>query len=167
MRVSRLVIAIIVLATLGRGVQSHADNGTPPTAASLHWLAGTWKSTSQNSDEQIQFMEPLAGLILGASRMVSDNKVAFAELIRIQESARGLVLNPNPLFLLDVGKVGTTFIYSTEKSTAESAVFENPQNVPTTIIYERKDSDGLVNYARNAKGQDLPGTPMTYRKVGN
>jgi hypothetical protein len=138
-----------------------------PDLKELAWLAGSWKSNSREIQEEIQFMPPAGGVILGASRMVAGERLLFGELIRIVSKDDTLYLNPNPLGLLDLGKVGVFFRIDPKRSTAETLFFENPTNrpgpgqnastVPVEIIYEHKDQNTLIVHAKNAANQELPG----------
>jgi hypothetical protein len=115
---------------------------TAPAAAvdlkDLEWLAGDWVLVKGTRTIEEQWMRPSGGMMLGASRTVSNGKVNEFEFIRIEQRGDDLFYVAQP-----GGRPPTEF--KLIKSSANEVVFENLQNdFPKQISYTRNDDGSMT-----------------------
>jgi hypothetical protein len=106
--------------------------------ADLGWIAGHWAGPIGGGNSEEHWIAPAAGTMLGVSRtIVRDRTVAF-EFLRIEKRADGIYYVAQP-----GGRPPTEFKLT--KSTATSAVFENPKHDhPKIITYSLEGTSTLV-----------------------
>lgn len=114
--------------------------------ADLGWLTGAWVGPASRAQSEEHWIAPKAGVMLGLSRtIVRDRMVAF-EFLRIEKRADGIYYVAQP-----GGRPPTDFKLS--KSTATSAVFENPKHDhPKIITYRLEDARTLVAVIEGDEG---------------
>ena len=98
------------------------------------WLAGAWVTAPKSGDWSEEWWStPRAGIMLGASRAGSGDKLEFFEHMRIERKTAGV-----QFCALPQGKAGACFPAVT--STPGEIVFENTaHDYPTRIIYRREE----------------------------
>lgn len=110
----------------------------------LNWLAGQWCSTSGDRSIEEHWLAERGGLMLGVNRTIARGKASF-EFLRIVIDADGARYIAQP-----GGAPPTTF--TLVSSTANAAVFANPQHdFPKRVQYRR---DGETLSARVDDGTD-------------
>jgi Domain of unknown function (DUF6265) len=132
----RKPIALFLLATAA--VTALAQKPAAVKVGELAFMAGVWVGQDGPLRFEEHWMEPAGGAMLSMSRtMVKDRMVAF-EFLRVETRADGIYYVAQP-----GGRPPTAFKLT--KSTANSAVFENPQNDhPKAITYRLDGPDKLT-----------------------
>jgi hypothetical protein len=105
----------------------------------LSWLAGCWSSEGKEAGSGEQWMQPVAGTMLGMARTVKSGKTVEYEFMRIHQAPDGRLL----FTAIPSGQKEATF---TQLSMSESEiVFENAaHDFPQRVIYRRKGEAQLV-----------------------
>lgn len=113
----------------------------------IDWLAGSW---SDGKGMEEHFTTSSGGKIVGVSKLVMGDKLAFFEFFEIDEVGGNLVLKPKPF---GVGKV----LFTSTEVSADLVRFENAKHdFPKKIIYTRKASDEVsVSVEGTEKGIDV------------
>jgi hypothetical protein len=121
------------------------DSAVPALPA---WMAGAWAMQGPSEWSEEYWTPPRAGIMLGASRSGSGERLRFWELMRIERRAEGLVFCALPR-----GQQGACF--KAVAVTANEIVFENrAHDFPQRILY-RKDGDELFAEISGPKGAQL------------
>lgn len=135
-------LTLICSLTVQGNVSRAQAPATPPSAPaasvqSLSWITGTWGGTLGGATLEEHWLTPAGGTMLGISRTVAGERMVAFEFLRIEARADGVYYVAQP-----GGRPPTAFKLTS--SSAQSAVFENPQHDhPKTIRYLR-DGDTLV-----------------------
>lgn len=141
----------------GASSKASSDSTSPaeaPAVASVNgklsdmaWLAGQWRGDANGAAEEMTFLAPAGGLILGASRIAAGDTTMFFEFVKIAQVGEGLVLTPSPF-----GSPGVSF--GLKEIATERAVFENPTHeFPSRIIYALEaNTDGSKNLVTTIEG---------------
>jgi len=119
---------------------SHTGTAKDRPLVEFAWLAGSWVEVEEGMRMEEHWTPPAGGIMLGTSRTVNQDRLAFFEYLRIEETPSGVVYVAHPR-----GGNATAFPL-VEAPTADScrAVFENlKHDHPQRIIYERKGRDTL------------------------
>ena len=58
---------------------------TPPDAAKLGWMAGSWAGTKDGVASEEHWTTPAGGLLVGMHKDVREGRAAFFEFLRIEE----------------------------------------------------------------------------------
>jgi len=104
----------------------------------LSWLAGCWSSETSEAGSGEQWMQPVAGTMLGTGRTVKAGRTIEFEFMRIHEAPDGrLLYTARPS-----GQREATF---NQLRISESEVaFENPEHdFPQRVIYRRQGDTRL------------------------
>jgi hypothetical protein len=113
-----------------------APSGAAPaqTAAQrVGWLAGCWSGEKGTTKFREMWTVASPDLVLGLNVTTSPKKPAEFEYLRIESRDGGLALVPQP-----GGAPPTRFELSAADSTADTAMFANPQHdFPKRIAYRR------------------------------
>lgn len=122
---------LVVSAIFITGSGLHATAG-PPTADSLAWMSGEWRSEGDGARSEEHWMSPAGGMLMGMHRDVTPGGVTFEHIrIEVVEGALTYLASPQgapatPFRLTEVGP--------------GHAVFENPaHDFPQRIVYRRDD----------------------------
>jgi len=114
---------------------------------SLAWLSGCWGGKEEEGVVDEQWSRPAGNSLVGASRIVRDDRTVSTEFLEIREAAEGLVLTVHPLGQPSVS-------YRLKSAGKTSAVFENPaHDFPRRIVYQRKGGNLTVR----AEGDESDG----------
>ena len=108
--------------------------------AEFAWLAGSWVEVEGEMRMEEHWTLPSGGVMLGTSRTLNQDRLAYFEYMRIEDTPAGVVYVAHPR-----GGNPTSFPLI-EAPTADSyrAVFENlNHDHPQRIIYERLGGDAL------------------------
>lgn len=116
-----------------------AAQPSPPTLATLGWLAGCWQSELDEPGSGEQWMAPAGGVMLGMARTLKGGRTVQFEFMQLREAADGgLVFIAQP-----GGRAGTVFKAS--EATAEAAVFERGgAEFPQRVRYRLRSDGGLA-----------------------
>ena len=138
----RVVYQVAALALACAGAAPKA--GLPRTQGSaggleqVRWLAGCWEMQRGARSTIEMWMAPAGGLMLGASRTVTDGKVVEFERMQLAERGGGLVYTALPS-----GQSEATF--TSAAVSEEGFTVENLQHdFPQRIIYRRAGADSLI-----------------------
>ena len=120
-------------------VNNNASMQTP-TLADLAWLSGSWQSAPGGRRQTEEHWTTAAGAtMMGMSRTVAGEKTVEFEYLRIEQRADGIFYVAHPKARCP----GTDFKLT--RSSANEAVFENPQHdFPKRIIYRKGADDSLT-----------------------
>ena len=103
---------------------------TPPRAADLAWLSGSWSREQAGHRVEELWSTPAGGTLMGTSRTVKDGATAFYEYLRIEERDGALVYVAWPKGATQPTDFGWTAGGDTW------ARFENPSHdFPTSLVY--------------------------------
>jgi len=136
-----LVSCIIVLS-------SFAPNASAEDLEDLAWLAGGWRTASENGSVEEHWIPPTGGMMLAVGRFIVDGKAVAFEFLRIEQRGEAIVYTAQPN-----GKPGTEF-HLTELS-GESAVFENPEHDHPKILRYRRSGDSLHIEVEGDEGKSV------------
>lgn len=134
-----------------------------PTAdiRDLSWLAGHWgpEAASKTVASEEHWIAPAGGMMLGIGRTIVGGKVVEFEFLRIEKRIDGLYYVAQP-----GGKPPVAFRLT--KSTATSAVFENPaHDHPKSITYELAGPTGLLATVEGDEGAKHKKQSFRFEKV--
>lgn len=139
---SRIKISILMFGLVSiAGFTPLTAEGTAtgePSLEALSWLAGCWENLPGERVSEECWMAPRGGVILGLNRSLGRGGKASFEFLRIAlEESGAIVYHASP-----GGRPSTPF--RLVESTADTAVFENPEHdFPQRITY-RLAEDGLL-----------------------
>jgi len=106
--------------------------------AGLAWMSGQWSGRTGNAASEEHWMAPAGGAMLGVSRVVSGDRMAFFEYMRIETRPDGIYYVAQP-----GGKPPTSF--KLVRSGPALAVFENPaHDHPKVITYRLDGRNSMV-----------------------
>jgi hypothetical protein len=101
------------------------------------WLAGCWEAKTPTRSTIEMWMAPAGGMMLGASRAVSNGAVRSYEQLRITAAGDTLVYTANPSGQQEASFRGV--------ATDGVLTFENPaHDFPTRIVYRKTGVDSVV-----------------------
>lgn len=113
----------------------------------LGWIAGHWAGSEGGAHAEEHWIAPLAGLMLGVSRTVAQNRIVAFEFLRIEKRPDGIYYVAQP-----GGRPPTNFKLT--KSAANWAVFENPKHDhPKVVSYRLEDPRTLVATLEGNEGR--------------
>ncbi len=95
MRVSKVLAAAIVAATLCVPIRSGAQaSAAPATAVDFAWLAGTWEGHMPGAAmvAEATYNAPKAGIVTGMMRITDKGRVVMIEFITLTDSPSGVEL---------------------------------------------------------------------------
>jgi hypothetical protein len=108
-----------------------------PTIENLSWLSGCWERSGGSRQTVEQWMKPAGGTMLGMSRTVANGRTVEYEHLLLHQVGDTIYYVATPS-----RQQQTSF--KLIRSSAQEAVFENPEHdFPQRIIY-RLDADGSL-----------------------
>jgi hypothetical protein len=125
-----MVFVVFPVAGLGQGLDRRVDD--------LGWLAGCWELRSGGTVVVEMWMPPAGGMMLGASRTVSNGQVRASEKLMMVDSENGMNYVADPS-----GQTLTTFpaVAVTDTSfTVENLQHDFPQRISYFLVAD----DSLV-----------------------
>jgi len=110
------------------------------------WIAGHWAGVTGRALTEENWIAPAAGVMLGVSRIVAGDRVVAFEFLRIEKRPGGIYYVAQP-----GGRPPTEF--KLIRSTATSAIFENPKHDhPKIITYRMESASTLVATVEGDEG---------------
>jgi hypothetical protein len=104
----------------------------PASLDAVSWMAGHWRSVTEDVVSEEAWLAPKGGVMLGVHRDVRPDRRAFFEYLRIEARAERLVYVASPM-----GRGTTEFVLV--ELEGSSAVFANPDHdFPQRIEYTRE-----------------------------
>ena len=136
-----------------------ADAATVDPLDRVAWLGGCWQSGSGNSVTVEMWLPPAGGLMVGASRTVSNGQARSWEHLRIRADGDGLVYTAIPS-----GQTETDFRSTTVSDSA--FVVENPQHdFPQRITYRRTGADAMTARVEGPGPNGMRGFDLPFRRI--
>ncbi len=112
---------------------------------SLDWMAGCWTMQSGATRIDEQWSRPAAGMMLGMSRTIKQERTVFHEFMRIE------IQDGTPSFTPRIGIPMAPVSFRAIKQTANEVVFENlTHDFPQRVMY-RRDGDALFARIEGSK----------------
>lgn len=110
--------------------------------ASLSFMSGCWTADTRSGRVEEHWSVPAGGVMLGYSRTLKGDKLAFQEFIRIEQTDAGITYTPR------VGSAPKVVVFRLVQLTDSEAVFENlHHDFPQRVVYGR-GPDGKTMRAR-------------------
>ncbi|HEY7787881.1 MAG TPA: DUF6265 family protein [Casimicrobiaceae bacterium] len=142
----RLIRAALVAALLG--VSTHAqsqaqlaDAADPGPVAPLAWLEGCWQGTVNQREFREQWMPLRGGILIGAGRQVSDNRLQDYEFLRIEARPDGVLFTQ---FSGDRNEASFKLATTTTDDKDTIFTFANTADAfPSRLVY-RRGADGWL-----------------------
>ena len=114
---------------------------------SLAWMAGNWSGPVGRGHGEEIWIAPKAGVMLGMSRTIRQDKMIAFEFLRIEKRPDGIYYVAQP-----GGRPPTDFKLT--QSTEALAVFENPKHdYPKVITYRLEGGTTLVATTEGSSAQ--------------
>ncbi|MCL4210546.1 MAG: hypothetical protein HRU76_04995 [Phycisphaeraceae bacterium] len=164
--IGSLVVAMtgVIAAQGSGGIAEASSHDEPPRAAidSLIWLAGGWRSASEDgkASSEEHWVDPAGGAMLGVNRTIQAGKMVLFEFLRIEEREGTLIYLAQP-----GGRTPATTFTLVEMG-EHRAVFANPaHDFPQRIEY-RRDGDTLhARVSGSMNGKEAEET-WAWKRVG-
>jgi DNA-binding beta-propeller fold protein YncE len=153
----RLGVVLLIAIFIGGGLPSPSQ---AKTLADVAFMSGCWrgKLSSGNGWIEERYSPPEAGMMLGTSQTVADQKTKFFEFIQISENEGEVVMNASP-------RGQRTVAFPLVRLEGKKAVFENlAHDFPKRIIYQLKEDGSLLARIEGDKpeqAQDFVMFPVT------
>lgn len=142
----------------GLSTTGHADEKEKPVQgaaektgiASMDWLSGTWSGTDGESVWETCYSTPEGGMIVSASKQITNGKAVMFDYEVFVEKDGKVVLTPFPF-----GNKSKAF--PATEVTAGKAVFENPKHdFPKKFTYQRtKDGELHITLEGEQGGESM------------
>jgi hypothetical protein len=115
----------------------------------VSWLTGHWYGQTPQGSIEEHWTPAVGGTMLATGRLVSGEKTAFFEYLRIEARSSGLVYIAHPL-----AAPGTEFKLT--RCALGEAMFENPEHDNPKRIHYRKTADGALHVRVEGDEQGKP-----------
>jgi hypothetical protein len=174
---ARTVSGVAFLVICSAAVYSSAGAQTTVTTKDFNWLAGRWEGTMTGGigTVDVTFAPPVAGLITGVMRLVSEGKILVVELISLTDTPNGPELRFRHF---------SPALYAYEQSfkqalrlkthSADKDVFENivpydkslMSTQPRVTTFQRFDADTFVGHSDIIDSDGKPAVvEVKYRRL--
>lgn len=109
-----------------------------PTVESLAWISGCWERSGGSRQTVEQWMKPAGGTMLGMSRTVANGRTVEYEHLLLHQVGDTIYYVATPSRQQQAS-------FKLIRSSAQEAVFENPEHdFPQRIIYRLQTDGSLV-----------------------
>jgi Domain of unknown function (DUF6265) len=142
----------IILASLA-AVALHAAPVPAQSIDALHWLAGDWVEEAPDRVTEEMWMAPRAGVMLGMSRTLKDERLRVFEFVRIGPGSAGGI----SFFAQPGGTAPTEFPLL--RMEAQLVTFANPGHDYPAIVRYWRDGEQLLAEISAKDGSN----PMRWR----
>jgi len=146
-----VVLLTAVLMSCGWSIPSQAKS-----LADVAFMSGCWRGRLGSANQWIEerYTPPSAGMMLGTSQTVEDQKTKYFEFIQLTESEGEVDMTPMP-----GGQKSVSF--RLVRVEGKKAVFENLEHdFPKRIIYHLKDDGTLLARIEGDKPEQAMDFPM-------
>jgi hypothetical protein len=151
------VVSILLVSILPLAGPSMPDR---PLREPLAWLAGCWRLNRGGTVVDEHWLNPLGGMMLGASRTVRNGTVQEYEFMVLRITATGASYEAHPS-----GQEAATFT-STTAPDGDQVVFGNPtHDFPQKVGYRRLSDDSVVAWIEGNAGNDNKRIDFPYTRV--